>query len=123
VLGFKQTIAESQARSICHKQINERTFASSDEDERIVTEVTELPTAWVLYYQSRKYVETGEFSHALAGNGPFVVSKLPGRFVAGGSAPPISKRIQEALDELSRLDRTETQQAITADRGDERRSR
>lgn len=30
---------------------------------------------WVFFYNSRKYVETGEVGYALAGNGPILVDK------------------------------------------------
>lgn len=51
---------------------------------------------WLFFYNSRAYLETGSFSHALAGNGPFVVEKETGqvhKLVTG-------RTIEEQLKEL-----------------------
>jgi hypothetical protein len=63
----------------------------------VITEVEDRPSVWVCFYTSSAYIKSKNISDALAGNGPIVVSKLTGRFVAAGSAAPIENRIQEAI--------------------------
>jgi hypothetical protein len=45
----------------------------------IVDEGTiEKPYGWVFFYNSRTYLETGDYSYQLAGNGPVIVNKVDG---------------------------------------------
>lgn len=53
---------------------------------------------WVFFYNSRAYLETGSFSHALAGNGPIVVERSTGAVHQLTTARPV----EEQLDELRR---------------------
>lgn len=94
-------ITEDQARAICHYEINRDD--GGEKVEMVVTDVTEHPEAWVAYYQSRAYLESGNISDALAGNGPFIISKTTGRFVTLGTALPFEKQIDEALKRLRNL--------------------
>jgi hypothetical protein len=41
---------------------------------------------WVFFYNSRRYLETGEFSYALAGNAPLLIERLSGRLWTLGTA-------------------------------------
>ena len=91
-------ISEDEARAICLREIYRA--EGLENVEIAVTEMSELPDAWVAYYQSREYMETGNFSAALAGNGPFVICKKTGRFVALGTALPFAAQIKEALERL-----------------------
>ena len=50
---------------------------------------------WVFFYNSRALIETGAFSHALAGNGPFVVEKEEGRVTKLVTGRPIDKQLEE----------------------------
>lgn len=43
--------------------------------EWVLTKPVEHPSAWVVGYQSRSYLETGSATHALAGNRPLVIPK------------------------------------------------
>ncbi|MBY0262484.1 MAG: YrhB family protein [Phycisphaerales bacterium] len=42
--------------------------------------------AWVVFYNTQKFLETGEFSHQLAGNGPIFVDDVMRRVHVGGTA-------------------------------------
>ena len=46
--------------------------------EPAVVSVEDTGDAWRVFYNSRIYVETGEFSHALAGNLPLLIDKSTG---------------------------------------------
>ena len=36
------------------------------------------PYGWVFFYNSKKFLETGEFLYRLAGNGPIILNKFTG---------------------------------------------
>jgi len=50
---------------------------------------------WVFFYNSRAYIETGSFSHALAGNGPIVVDRGTGAIHELTTARPIDEQLEE----------------------------
>lgn len=56
---------------------------------------SETTHAWVFFYNTREYVETGEFSAALAGNGPILVNKITGNIETFGMAVPLEKVFAE----------------------------
>ena len=43
---------------------------------------------WVFFYNSKKYLETGEIRFALAGNAPLIVDALDGSLHVTGTAQP-----------------------------------
>lgn len=45
-------------------------------------------TSWVFFYNTRTYLETRSMSHALAGNGPVIVSDQDGSARIASSATP-----------------------------------
>lgn len=54
-------------------------YHCNDDSLVVVSELTiERDYGWVFFYQSRKYLETGEFSYRLAGNGPVIFEKESG---------------------------------------------
>ena len=59
----------------------------------IVPEHTiEKSYGWIFFYNSRRYLETGNFLEALGGNGPLVVERTDGRIntLSSGKAPEVS---------------------------------
>ncbi|MGJ0194787.1 YrhB domain-containing protein [Pantoea sp. RRHST58] len=46
-------------------------------------------------FQSREYLETGDFSTQLAGNAPFIIDKDTGEIHELGTAYPIEKYLQD----------------------------
>lgn len=50
---------------------------------------------WLFFYNSRAYLETGNFSDALAGNGPLVVEKATGTVHTLLVARPIESQLAE----------------------------
>jgi len=49
---------------------------------------------WIFFYNSRAYLETGSFSHALTGNGPIVVEKGTGVVHELVTARPIEEQLE-----------------------------
>lgn len=59
----------------------------SDDSYVIVDEMTlEKCYGWVFWFNSKKYIETGNFIYSLGGNGPLVVLKDAGRIYQLSSA-------------------------------------
>jgi len=71
-------------------------YHADDDSLLIVTELTiEKDYGWIFFYQSRKYLETGEFSYRLAGNGPVVFERESGAVHYLGSDKHPDKLIRE----------------------------
>lgn len=45
---------------------------------------------WVFFYDSAKYLDSGDRRDALIGNAPVIYEKLSGRMLATGTAEPLS---------------------------------
>jgi len=65
---------EADARRVATSVLRAR-FREFDSGDWVVTGVAEYESAWAVNYNTRVYAETGEASHALAGNGALVVPK------------------------------------------------
>ncbi len=57
--------------------------------------LTETASAWIFFYNSRRYLETGEIVYALAGNGPVLVNKKTGEVKFYGSLPTVDVIIND----------------------------
>jgi hypothetical protein len=57
-------------------------------------ETLERNFGWVFFYQSKRYLETGEIRDALAGNAPLVVTKADGRIHITGTAYPVEHYLE-----------------------------
>ncbi|GAA0695029.1 hypothetical protein ISN75_04440 [Dyella marensis] len=94
-------ISEKQASEICYRNINLPRPDWPDKPEFVVVRVDERERTWVVYYQTKLWAVTRNVSHALAGNGPYLVSKATGEFEVAGSYPPLSDRLEEAEERLA----------------------
>lgn len=73
--------------NICGKE-----FAPTGVTPVIVDELTlEIDIGWVFYYDSKDYLESGDFSDRLADNAPLVVSKRDGHVYVTGTALPLEE--------------------------------
>lgn len=71
---FTKEIAEKQVTELLNAD-----YHADDDSLVILSERTiEKDYGWIFFYQSRKYLETGEFSYTLAGNGPVVFERESG---------------------------------------------
>lgn len=48
----------------------------------------EREVGWIFFYQTREFVETGNWSSALAGNAPLIVNRDSAELVMTGTAKP-----------------------------------
>ena len=87
-------IDRTSARSAALAYINANLGVSEELD--IVDEgPAETAHAWVFFYNTKRYLETGEFSYRLAGNGPVLVNKTSGEIVTLGTAPTVPELLEE----------------------------
>ena len=58
-------------------------------------ETIEKSWGWVFFYQSKAYVETGDFREMLGGNAPIIVNRNTGKLTHTGTAYEIEHYIKE----------------------------
>lgn len=64
-------------------------FVGGDGGVVILDEWTVVkPYGWILYYNSRKFVESGDMLESLVGHGPVIVASATGEVVETGSRLP-----------------------------------
>ena len=73
----------------------EESFGREPELAIVDGEPSETAHAWIFFYNTKRYLETGEFSEALAGNGPILVNKITGAIEAFGTAIPLERLFAE----------------------------
>lgn len=60
-----------------------------------IVHIERFSEGWYFCYQSRNYLDTGNFSDILAGNAPIIVDKDTGAVINTVSAYPIEQYINE----------------------------
>ena len=50
---------------------------------------------WLFFYNTRSFIENGQFSDCLAGNAPIIVDRSDGKVHVTGTAYPIEHYIEE----------------------------
>ncbi|MFE9883320.1 YrhB domain-containing protein [Streptomyces sp. NPDC005784] len=69
--------------------------AQEDLDRRysgklVVSGTEEHELVWIVYYQSAEYLRTGDLSHVLGGNGPYLVDRVDGGLHQIGSLSAVT---------------------------------
>jgi len=65
---------------------------------QILSESTkEYDFGWVFYYNSAKFIETGDIRNALGGNAPLIVNRLSGELIETGTAQESSYYINNYI--------------------------
>jgi len=90
-------IDRNEAREIVYREINMPDGAWPDKPEMIVLDeyTVEKDYGWIFSWTSRPSHETEDLRHAIAGNGPIIVSRVDGSLYHCGTAAPIEDRIRE----------------------------
>lgn len=89
-------LTHQQARHIAEKEVNDIIVGSGIDDLTIVdNETLEKSYAWIFFYSSRRYIETGDINYAIGGNGPLFISKIDGHI----STFPTGLSINGMVDE------------------------
>lgn len=93
-------ITQQQAEQLVYEHINRADLYWPDKPEMIVVRTTKHELGWIVFYDSRPHHETHEIQHAIAGNGPFLVSRVDGTMFSIGTAAPFEERVREAEQKL-----------------------
>lgn len=94
-------ISKTKAKQLATEYINSGYQIDGDEPVVVDEETIEKDYGWIFFYTSRRYLETGNISDMLAGNGPVLVRKDDGSIRQFGSALPVEeyiKRYEALLD-------------------------
>jgi Immunity protein 35 len=65
------------------------------------SQTMEYGWGWVFFYQSKKFLETGDDDFMLWGNAPFIVNKTTGEVRVTGTSRPIEQYVQDYEAELN----------------------
>jgi hypothetical protein len=87
-----------QARQIAHAGLSANQVRINDRliDLCILEDHTiETDFGWVFFWQSRSFVDSGNFFHALVGNGPLIVDQRDGTLHHTGTAQPVDCYIRQ----------------------------
>lgn len=71
-------IIKEEARKLALEKILWNWNIENDEPVIFDEFTIEKDFGWVFFYNSRKFVETEEFSYCLAGNAPIIVNRFDG---------------------------------------------
>ena len=70
--------------------------AATDGNGMVLEALTiDRPYGWVFFYQSRVFVESGDFRHAYCGNAPVIFNRVNGEYHVTGTARAIEDYIGE----------------------------
>jgi Immunity protein 35 len=69
------TISSDQAKLLAKKAVSALGAASEDEFLLIEGNTVETDHGWVFFYNTREFIDTGEPTSSLVGNGPIFVSR------------------------------------------------
>jgi len=87
-------LSNVDCRSLAEQRLA-RIAQQCGEDLVLMDRPFETPATLAYAYQTSDFVATGDFTHALAGNGPILVSKVTGTIEVAGTALPIKDYIRE----------------------------
>lgn len=65
------------------------------------SETLEKAFGWVFFYNSKDYIETGNFRSMLAGNAPFIVDRNSGEVHVTGTAKSVEDYITDYEQQLA----------------------
>ncbi len=91
-------ITKQQAQDAVAAELRTRCRIPGDSFVIVENLTIEKPFGWVFFYDSKKYLESGNISDAIAGNGPVFVNNQDGRTEFCGSC----KSVQEFVSEYER---------------------
>jgi hypothetical protein len=91
-LEVRKMLNEQDARQIAENFVRDEIQPRVGE-ELVIAELTEFSTSWVAVYNTRKFVETGNFLYALAGNGPLIISQRTGTTRIGLTSQPVEEQL------------------------------
>lgn len=87
-------MTQSEAEEIVQQYLRSQERGGAPDLVLLKDGTMEREFGWVFFYQSKRYLETGNFSDILAGNAPLVVTKSDGRLHETGTAHPVEHYLE-----------------------------
>lgn len=91
-----------QARQIAELEIKNHWTIPNDSPVIVDKETIEKPYAWIFFYNSKHWLETGDFNYAIAGNSPLFVAKTNGHVSKFGTGYSVDEMIDK-YEEQNRI--------------------
>lgn len=82
-------MTEEEARRIAEAYLAAEAAGAGVELAIVETETLERPFGWVFFYNTRRFLETGDEMASAVGNAPFIVDRRSGRVDVAGTSHPI----------------------------------
>lgn len=79
----------TKAVSIANTSLHNMSSSAKLEIVLLENETIEKECYWIFFYNSKEYIETGNFSYCLAGNSPLIIDKFFGGVHQTGTAYPL----------------------------------
>lgn len=81
----------SQAKDLVAARLTIGDYGDSEASVVVMDELTiQKPYGWVFFYQSQRFLETGDPRDGLAGNSPLIVNRHTGEVVETGTARDVA---------------------------------
>ena len=90
-------ITLKQAQEIAQNELDK---LNPNQDLVILDKFVEFDKGWIFFYETRKYVETGDDHFSLFGNGPIAVGAENGKVLHFGTGYDIDYYIQQSKQSL-----------------------
>ena len=91
-------LSKTDAQQLVEKQLS---GTNCDESLQVLEDSTlEYSWGWVFFYQSKKFLETGDLRDQLAGNAPYIVNRNNAEIRATGTARDIDFYVREYEAEI-----------------------
>lgn len=91
-------LTKSEAEKIVTVELDK---SGNSNDAQILTERTvEKSWGWVFFYQSAKYIQSGDFRDMFGGNSPIIVNRYTHELQHTGTAHPVEKYIESYESQL-----------------------
>lgn len=84
-----------EAKIIVEKELEASVVFSSIPCGILDDETIEKEWGWVFFYQSRAFIESGDFRDMVGGNAPIIINKSTGKLTHTGTAHDIDHYIKE----------------------------
>lgn len=91
-------ISLQEAIIIAEEHLASRSIKIGKELQLMKERTQEFEYGWVFFYQSKKYLETGNVYYMLGGNSPFIINRNDASMEVTGTAHPVEKYIKEYID-------------------------
>ena len=88
-------LTRDQAKNIVENRLSAAHEAAEPEVVIVDSATIERSFGWAFFYESRLYLQTGEFMHRLVGNAPIIVNRYTGEVVSTGTAHPTEYYLEQ----------------------------